>query len=201
MPHPHFTRISLKEEVFAEDNPLAAFARIFGQTMNMPMTAPAAALLAAQQKSILDTATADLTSLMTQLPGSEKQKIAAYSDSLRALEMRLTAPGGGLMSANCTDFSSFNPTGFAVPQVSDPNQASYNQTANRGVVADLQMEIARLALACGRTRVVTLLFEHTNAHNPIEGAWASSASTARRTSTHRRDSSPGWARPSRSTPS
>jgi hypothetical protein len=169
VPHPHFTRISLKEEVFAEDNPLAAFARIFGQTMNMPMTAPAAALLAAQQKSILDTATADLNSLMSQLPGSEKQKIGAYSDSLRALETRLTAPGGGLMSANCTDFSSFNPTGFAVPQVSDPNQASYNQTANRSVVADLQMEIARLALACGRTRVVTLLFEHTNAHNPIEG--------------------------------
>ena len=55
-----------------------------------------------------------------------------------------------------------------MPQVSDPNRDS-NQTANRGVVADLQMEIARLALACGRTRVVTLLFEHTNAHNPIEG--------------------------------
>ena len=31
------------------------------------------------------------------------------------------------------------------------------------------MEIARLALACGRSRVVTLLFEHTNAHNPIDG--------------------------------
>ena len=51
----------------------------------------------------------------------------------------------------------------------DPNQASYNQTANKGVVADLQMEIARLSLACGRTRVVTLLYEHTNAHNPTDG--------------------------------
>jgi hypothetical protein len=59
-----------------------------------------------------------------------------------------------------------------VPQVGDPNQASYNQTANRGVVADLQMEIARLALACGRTRVVTLVYEHTNAHNPITGLGA-----------------------------
>ena len=56
-----------------------------------------------------------------------------------------------------------------MPQVGDPNQASYNQTANKGVVADLQMEIARLALACGRTRVVTLLYEHTNAHNPTDG--------------------------------
>ena len=32
VPHPHFTRVSLKEEVYAEDNPLAAFARLFGQT-------------------------------------------------------------------------------------------------------------------------------------------------------------------------
>src|SRR5260370_1015201 len=74
--------------------------------------------------------------------------------------------------ASCSDFSKFNPTGFTVPQVSDPNQASYNQTANQGVVADLQMEIARLALACGRTQVVTLLYGHTNAHNPITGLGA-----------------------------
>jgi len=170
VPHPHFTRINLKQEVFAQDNPLAAFADLFGSSSGTPMTAPAAALLAAQQKSILDTATGDLTSLMSQLPGSEKAKIESYSDALRALEQRLTAPGGGMMSADCNESAAtFNPTGFTVPQVSDPNQASYNQTNNRGVVADLQMETARLALACGRTRVVTLLFEHTNAHNPIEG--------------------------------
>jgi hypothetical protein len=170
VPHPHFTRISLKQEVFAQDNPLAAFAELFGGSTGAPMTAPAAALLAAQKKSVLDSATGDLTSLMSQLPGSEKAKIQAYSDSLRALELRLTAPNGGMMSADCSESATtFNPTGFAVPQVNDPNQASYNQTKNRGVVADLQMESARLALACGRTRVVTLLFEHTNAHNPIDG--------------------------------
>jgi len=170
VPHPHFTRINLKQEVFAQDNPLAAFADLFGSSSGAPMTAPAAALLAAQQKSVLDTATGDLASLMSQLPGSEKAKIQSYSDALRALELRLTAPGGGMMSADCNESAAtFNPTGFTVPQVSDPNQASYNQTNNRGVVADLQMETARLALACGRTRVVTLLFEHTNAHNPIEG--------------------------------
>jgi hypothetical protein len=165
VPHPHFSRISLKQEVFAEDNPLAAFARLFGTGTTMSGSMANTALLAAQQKSILDTATADLNALATSLPGSEKQKISSYTDSLRALERRITTPGS--MSASCTDFSAFNPTHFAVPQVGDPNQASYNQTANRTVVADLQMEIARLALACGRTRVVTLLYEHTNAHNPI----------------------------------
>jgi hypothetical protein len=124
-----------------------------------------AALLAKQRKSILDVATADLASLSQALPNSEKQKVASYTDSIRALERRLDSQG---VSA-CADLSGFNPTHFAVPQVNDANQASYNQTANRAVVADLQMEIARLALACGRTRVVTLLFEHTNAHNPIPG--------------------------------
>jgi hypothetical protein len=168
VPHPHFTRISLAQEVFAEDNPLAAFGRIFGAGTSAPSTNVAAlARLAAQQKSILDTATADLTALQKSLPGSEAMKVDAYATSLRNLERRLTAPGGTITTA--CDTTKFNPTGFTVPQVSDPNQAAYNQTANRGVVADLQMEIARLSLACGRTRVVTLLYEHTNAHNPITG--------------------------------
>jgi len=166
VPHPHFTRVSLKEEIYAEDNPLAAFARLFGQT-SMMSTTGAPSLVAKRKQSILDQATADLNSLKTSLPGSENRKIEAYTESLRALERRLTTTGPS--SAACTDFTGFNPTGFKVPQVGDPNQASYNQTANKGVVADLQMEIARLALACGRTRVVTLLYEHTNAHNPTDG--------------------------------
>src|SRR5260370_21782522 len=123
--------------------------------------------LAEQQKSVLDVATGGLAALQGRLPGSEKLKTQSYSDSLRALEHRLANTGP--LSPACSDFSTFNPTKFAVPPVNDPNQASYNQTDNRGVVADLQMEIARLALACGRTRVVTLLYEHTNAHNPIDG--------------------------------
>ncbi len=164
VPHPHFTRVSLAEEVFAIDDPLAAFAQIFGQGMST--TPGGAALLAQQQKSILDNATADLKSLQSSLPPSEKLKIDAYTSSLRALEARLTA--GGAVTASCAN-PPFNPTGFQVPQVTDPTQATYNQTAYQGVVADLQMETARLALACGRTRVITLLYGHTNAHNPVQG--------------------------------
>jgi uncharacterized protein DUF1552 len=164
VPHPHFTRISLAEEVLAEDNPLAAFARVFGQ--GMATTPSGAALLAKQQKSILDNAAADLTSLMNALPASEQTKIEAYSTSLRALETRLTTASQS--SVACTN-PPFNPTGFSVPDVTDPTQATYNQTVYQGVVGDLQMEIARLALACGRTRIVTLLYGHTNAHNPVEG--------------------------------
>ena len=40
VPHPHFTRVSMKEEVYAEDNPLAAFARLFGQGSTMTTGAP-----------------------------------------------------------------------------------------------------------------------------------------------------------------
>lgn len=166
-PHPHFSRISLAQEVFAEDNPLAAFASIFGDSSSGTMNDAAVMLLAARKKSILDTSTADLASLSSKLPGSEKQKVETFAESLRALERRLTDPA--TMAPSCSDFSKFNPTGFTVPQVAQANQASYNQTANRGVVSDLQLETARLALACGRTRVVSIVYEHTNAHNPIQG--------------------------------
>jgi hypothetical protein len=164
VPHPHFTRISLAEEVLAEDNPLAAFSRVFGQGMSA--TPAGATLLAQQQKSILDNAAADLRSLMNGLPPSEQAKIDAYSTSLRVLEQRLMTASQA--TAACTN-PPFNPTGFTVPNVTDPTQATYNQTQYQGVVADLQMEIARLALACGRSRVITLLYGHTNAHNPIQG--------------------------------
>ena len=191
VPHPHFTRISLAQEVFAEDNPLAAFTRLFGMGTSMPNANMAAlARLAAQQKSILDTATADLTALQKSLPGSEAMKVDAYATSLRDLERRLTTPGGTMSAC---DTSQVQPDGLHGPAGQRPNQATYNQTANKGVVADLQMEIARLSLACGRTRVVTLLFEHTNAHNPIDGS-ASSACTTRPTSTRRPASSPATPR-------
>jgi hypothetical protein len=166
-PHPHFTRISLAQEVFAEDNPLAAFASIFGDAGSGMTNDAAVALLAARKKSILDTSTADLASLTSKLPGSEKQKVETFTESIRALERRLTDPA--TMAPSCNDFSKFNPTKFGVPQVPNANQASFNQTANRGVVSDLQLETARLALACGRTRVVSIVYEHTNAHNPIQG--------------------------------
>jgi len=165
--HPHFTRISLREEVWSEDNPLAAFGRIFDGFSTSSMPTANAALLAMQKKSILDAEMADLNGLASSLPNSEKQKVVSFTDSIRALELRLS--NQGVSSPSCGDPSAFNPTHFAVPQVSDPNQASYNQTENRLVVSDLQLEIARLSLACGRTRVVTIVYDHTNAHNPVPG--------------------------------
>ncbi|HEY0714408.1 MAG TPA: DUF1552 domain-containing protein, partial [Polyangia bacterium] len=165
-PHPHFTRESLGHEIFAEDNPLAAFGSVFNTSApTMPTSAPDAMaqmmMLAKQRKSSLDIATAELNSLANKLPNSEKNKIASYTDAIRALEMRLTGLSNVPSAAMCTDLSGFNPTKFTVPQASDPNKASYQQTANQGTVADLQMELARLALACGRTRVITLVFGHT----------------------------------------
>lgn len=164
VPHPHFTRMSLAQEVFPEENPLVAFDRLFAGS-NTGMPDAAAALRVQQQKSVLDAANQDLLSLQQSLPPSEKLKLETYAESLRAVERRLTDPNGAL----ACDLAGFNAGGFNVPQVDDPNQAAYNQADNRQVVGDLQMEIARLALACGRTRVVTLIWEHTNARHPITG--------------------------------
>jgi hypothetical protein len=166
-PHPHFSRISLAQEVFAEDNPLAAFASIFGEPSSGSTTDAGISLLARRKQSILDNAMTEVASLASRVPGSEKQKLETFTESIRALERRLTDPS--TMAPSCNDFSQFNPTKFSVPQVDNPNQASYNQGPNRGVVSDLQLEIARLALACGRTRVVSIVYEHTNARHPIQG--------------------------------
>jgi hypothetical protein len=164
VPHPHFTRVSLAQEVFPEENPLAAFNTLFSG-VDASMGDAAAALRLKQDTSVLDAANADLMSLMASLPASEKRKIDAYTTSLRDMEHRLSDP----QTQMACNLAGYNPTGFKVPQVNDPNQASYNQADARAVVGDLQMENARLALACGRTRVITLLWEHTNAHHPITG--------------------------------
>ena len=59
--------MSLKQEVFAEDNPLTAFANVFGTTSGgNPMSDAAAMLLAARKKSVLDNATADLATLSSR---------------------------------------------------------------------------------------------------------------------------------------
>jgi hypothetical protein len=167
--HPNISRISDAEWIFGEDNPIAAFDRIFGN-FSAPSDDGSAALLAARQKSILDSASAGLLSLQNQVPPSEKRKLESYTESIRALERQLA--GSGLeQSASCNP-TDFNPTGFSVPAVTDPNQAAYNAAQNKEIVGDLQMEIARLSLACGRSRVVTLAYEHTNAKHPIAGLGA-----------------------------
>ena len=164
VPHPHFSRVTLKEEVFPEENPLVAYDRLFSG-VDTGMNDAAAALRLKQQKSVLDAAHADLLALSASLPTSEKRKIDAYTSSLRDMERRLTDP----QTMMACDLAGFNKAGFTVPQVNDPNQAAYNQADKRQVVGDLQMELARLALACGRTRAVTLLWEHTNDLHPIVG--------------------------------
>jgi hypothetical protein len=164
VPHPHFSRVSLAQEVFPEENPLVAFNTLFSG-VDTSMNDAAAALRLKQQKSVLDAANADLLSLQAALPPSEKRKIDAYASSIRDMERRLSEP----QTQMACDLTQFNQQGFTVPQVNDTNQAAYNQADKRQVVGDLQMELARLALACGRTRVVTLLWEHTNAHHPIVG--------------------------------
>ncbi len=176
--HPHISRHKLGDEVRCEDNPLVAFDRVF-KDFSAPgnSTTPAAgataerAQLLRRRKSVLDGTVADLKSLQVGLPGSERGKIDGYLSSLAALERALlegSSSTSPVVASSCRDFESFNQApNFLVPAVTDPSRATYNMAENKQTVADLQMELARLALACGRTRVVTLMFEHTNAKHPI----------------------------------
>jgi hypothetical protein len=78
-------------------SPSSAYNTVFGTAM--PSGTSAAALLARRQ-SILDTVTSEITGLQAQLGSSEKAKLDAHLDSIRALENKLTSTptnGGGCM--------------------------------------------------------------------------------------------------------
>ncbi len=195
MPHPHFSRVSLKEEVFPEENPLVAYDRLFSG-VDSGMNDAAAKLRLAQQKSVLDAANADLLSLSQSLPPSEKRKIDSYTTALRDMEHRLSDP----QTMQACNLAGFNPTGFTVPQVGDPNQAAYNQADKRPVVATCKwswracrwlVDERASCRCCGSTptRIIQ------------SSASTSSACTTPRTTRRRPGSSPVTPRPSRSTPS
>jgi Protein of unknown function (DUF1552) len=77
-------------------SPLSAYNTVFGTAL--PTGTSASALLARRQ-SILDTITAEITGLQSQLGSSEKAKLELHLESIQALENKLTstATNGGCM--------------------------------------------------------------------------------------------------------
>ncbi|MEQ1568869.1 MAG: DUF1552 domain-containing protein [Myxococcota bacterium] len=130
-----------------EDDPRAAFSRLFGAAPLPPApgTSP--------EKSVLDTAVADLLALQSRLGATERTKLDLHLQSLRELEQRL----GGISGGGDTD------------PVLDEAQCS-SPTLDTGGVTDstlftpevypdlvrAQIDLMVLAMACGITRVGTL---------------------------------------------
>lgn len=141
------------QQVKADDDPLHAFDRLFGEVAADP-SAGEAALLTRRRRSVLDTALADLQALQRSLGSSEREKLDVHLDSLRELERRLTDT-----TAAACDVSSFNRGGY-VNIRTDYYPDTYEKEENVRVVGELQMDLSVRALSCNITRVASIQWSH-----------------------------------------
>lgn len=165
--------IGTGQEVKHDDNPLSAFARLFGGAVPSatpgsatdPNAGKADALLRAQKKSVLDVIQDDIKALSTKLGSAEKARLDSHLSLVRNVEARLdqlAMPGGtgagGAMGPLCTP-ASFNKQGYKNnPGASYPQ--TYDEVANFTVVGQLQSDLAVMALGCGLTRAVSFMWSH-----------------------------------------
>jgi hypothetical protein len=149
-----FSYIGEGQTVNPDDDPLNAFSRVFGSVAAGGDDA-VAMLKKRQRQSVLDAALGDLGSLRTRLGQTEKEKLDVHLDSLRELEKRLTGAAAGGMC----DVSGFNSGGFKVSPT-DYYPKTYHKEENFKLMGQLQMDLAVMALACGSTNVVSLMWSH-----------------------------------------
>jgi hypothetical protein len=148
-----FSYIGQGQTVNPDDDPLNAFSRVFG-TVSTGGDDAAAMLKKRQRKSVLDAALGDLGALGMRLGQTEKEKLDVHLDSLRELEKRITSN-----AAVACDVSGFNAAGFAVSPT-DYYPKTYHKEENFKLMGQLQMDLALMALACGSTNVVSLMWSH-----------------------------------------
>lgn len=142
-----------KQQVNPDDDPLNAFARIFGAVGS----GADADLVKRKKQSVLDAVKGDLNSLKMQLGATEKQKLELHTDSLREVEARLM--GAGLSGGAGCGMPTWDKRGFAVNPM-DYYPKTYHKEEHFKTVGLMQMDLAALALSCGASNVVTLMWSH-----------------------------------------
>ncbi|HVZ34117.1 MAG TPA: DUF1552 domain-containing protein [Polyangiaceae bacterium] len=145
------------QPVNPNDDPLNAFSGVFGSTAPGASNGVDPDLAKRQKQSILDAALADLNALEQKLGSTEKEKLDVHLDSLRELERRITNPAV-IMGGACNP-DGFNQVGFTV-SATDYYPKTYHKEENFRKVGELMMDLATLALSCGSTNVVSLMWSH-----------------------------------------
>jgi hypothetical protein len=149
-----FSYIGEGQSVNPDDDPLNAFSRVFGSVSSGAGDDAAATLKKRQRQSVLDAALGDLSALQARLGTTEREKLDVHLDSLRELEKRLTTAAVGMC-----DVSSFNSAGFKI-SATDYYPKTYHKEENFKLMGQMQMDLAVMALACGSTNVVSLMWSH-----------------------------------------
>ncbi len=152
-----------------EDSPFNAFDRLFGAGASVTED-----IDTRRKRSVLDCNLEALNQMRSNLGSFEKARLDQHAEAIQRIEARLdaaaqAATGGG---GACTT-PVFNSGGFS---------GATNTDINFDSVADLQVDVATLALKCDLTRVVSLMFGNhqcdftvpdagvdTNYHSSIHG--------------------------------
>jgi hypothetical protein len=126
-----------------EDDPNAAFRRLFGSAA----TPSELARVQAERKSVLDLVRSDLAQVRNVAGAEAAAKLDAHAAGLRALETRLSE-----LSALQCDRS-------YTPHALNNNQLDAHERFP--LLADLQADLAVLALKCGVTRVASIQYANS----------------------------------------
>jgi hypothetical protein len=138
--------------LFPESRPATLFSNIFAAASNL---SPADLdRQRAQNKSVLDFVSKDLTRLRGLVPMSQLAKLDAHLDGISQLETKLTATPGASAGPACTP-----PAQVALP---DPTGDLTIDEAQHVAVAQDQLAIILTAFQCDLTRVATFSFAHGN---------------------------------------
>jgi hypothetical protein len=125
-----------------EDSPFNAFERLFGAG-----AAVTEDLATRQKRSVLDCNLEALTQMRNSLGSFERARLDEHADAIQRIEARLSAASLPAEGGECTT-PVFNSDGFSGATDSD---------ANFDTLADLQCDVATLALKCDLTRVVSIM--------------------------------------------
>jgi hypothetical protein len=150
-----------------EDSPFNAFERLFEGS-----TTPTENLTLRRKRSVLDTNLESLSQMNAALGSFEQTRLEEHTEAIRRIESRLLNTTQDDTSGNCTS-PNFNSNGF---------NGATNTSVNFDAVANLQVDLATLALQCDLSRVVSIMFGNhqcdftvpeagvnTNYHNSIHG--------------------------------
>jgi hypothetical protein len=139
--------------------PRTAFDQLRGQLSSAGQTSADWARLKAEKKSVLDFVRSDLTRLKTLVPASERARIDAHADALRAIENRYAnPPSSDACAANVT---APPPTLAGIRQVdvtSGISSAMAGDDVRSAQVGDAHLDVVRAAFQCDLTRVVNFLW-------------------------------------------
>lgn len=136
-----------------EDDPVAAFNRVFGNVGTTTGGGGSGDSRSARRLSVLDNAKAELTALKTKLGDTEKTKLDLHLDAVREIEMRIQVlgGGGGGAPASCTA-PSINATGLDPSTLYAPDRFPQ--------ILRAQIDVMVQAMACGMTRVGVIQSSH-----------------------------------------